>query len=85
MVKIIDGIKFTVEQTSYVERYYPCGDKLIRFIARIYDSSGRFVAQGGSPAGKQSALSHARRNLFERFGSYANGTLNPEKLAKLGR
>ena len=69
MVEIINGIKFTVEQSSYVERYYPCGDKLIRYIARYYDSEGKFVAQGGSPVGKIAALSHARKNLYKQFAS----------------
>lgn len=71
MVEIIGGIKFTVKQSSYVERYLPCGDKLVRFIAQYYDSSGQFVAQGGSPANKRAALSHARKNLRKRLSSNA--------------
>ena len=63
MIETINGVKFTVKQSSYVERYLPCGDKLVRFIAQFYDSEGKFVAQGGSPVGKRSALSHARKNL----------------------
>jgi len=85
MVEIIDGIKFIVKQSSCIERHLPCGDKLIHFTAQYYDSSGRFVAQGGSPANKRSARSHARRSLFEKFGSHAKGKLNPEKLSKLGK
>ena len=80
MVETINGFKFTLKQSSHVERHLPCGDKLVRYIAQFFDSEGRFVAQGGSPVGKRAALANARRNLREQFDSYTNSTLNPIKL-----
>jgi len=76
MIEVINGIEFTVVESSYLEKYYLNGIKVIRYIARLYDSQGKFVIQGGSTNGRLSALSHARGNLYERYGSYANSRMN---------
>ena len=57
------------------------GARKLLHIARYYDSWGHMVAQGTSDAGKNAAISWAKRRLLERFGSYANNGHALEQLS----
>jgi len=76
MTEILSGIKLSIVESSYIERYYANGLRRMRYIARYYDPSGKFLAQGGTTIGRLSALYCARKNLYDRYGSYANDYLN---------
>lgn len=77
MTEVHGGVKFTIEENNYLESYnLITGEKTRRYIARFYDPSGKFVIQGGSTTGRLSALSHARKNLYDRYGSYANDSMS---------
>ena len=77
MTEAHGGVEFTIEENNYLESYnLLTGVETRRYIAKFYDPSGKFVVQGGSTTGRLSALSDARRNLYDRYGSYANGRIN---------